>query len=230
MKFIISKILKKIIHIRSIFFPSEIQKEFKRWIKDGGDYNNRFNYPLKSDSIVFDIGGFKGQFASDLYSRVPCKIFIFEPIAKYSSEISKRFKLNKDITTFDFGLSNASKISKINILGDASSTERTINFYSANQQNIKLVDFVEFVKSKNIDEIDLLKINIEGGEYKLLRHIIDNNLHLKIKYFQIQFHKINKDSIIYKKQISNELSETHNCIFNYEFIWENWIRKDLDKI
>ena len=102
MKFIISKILKKIIDLRSIFFPSEIQKEFKRWIKDGGDYGNRFNYPLKSDSIVFDIGGFKGQFASDLYSRVPCKIFIFEPITKYASEISKRFKLNLDITTFDF--------------------------------------------------------------------------------------------------------------------------------
>ena len=230
MKYLISIIFNKIVALKSIFFPSPMQKEFKRWIKDGGDFYNRFNYPLKFNSIVFDVGGFKGQFASDLYSRTPCKIFIFEPIKEYASKISERFKFNPDILIFDFGLYNSNKISKINLLGDASTTERNTNINSADQQNIKLIDFIEFVKTQNIEEIDLIKINIEGGEYKLLRHIINNNFHEKIKYLQIQFHKVDKDSIIYKKQILNELSKTHNCVFNYEFIWENWIRKDIDKI
>ena len=35
---------------------------------------------------------------------------------------------------------------------------------------------------------------------------------------------------LFKNQIQNDLSETHNCLFNYEFIWENWIIKDIDKI
>ena len=227
---IISSIYNKFISLQFIFFPNSIQKEFKRWIKDGGDYNNRFNYPLQKNSIVFDVGGFEGQFASDIYSRTPCNIFVFEPVAEYAFKISERFKFNTDIKTFDFGLSNSNKKSKIYLLGDASSTERNINFYSSDQQKIKLVDFIDFVNDRGIDKIDLLKINIEGGEYNLLRHIIDNNYHTKIKYLQIQFHKINENSVFLKNQIQNDLSETHNCLFNYEFIWENWIIKDIDKI
>lgn len=229
MQYILLRIIRKLVTLQSIFFPNKIQKELKRYIKDGGDFKNRFNYPLKDNSIVFDVGGFNGQFSSDLFSRTPCKIFIFEPVAKYALRISERFKYNPNISTFDFGLSSVTKKSKINLLGDASSTEKKNNFFASDQVTIKLVDFIEFVDKQGILEIDLIKINIEGGEYDLLRHIIDNNFHIQIKYLQIQFHKINSDSISYKNRIINDLLKTHNCIFNYEFIWENWIRKDLDK-
>ena len=40
------------------------------------------------------------------------------------------------------------------------------------------------------DHVDLIKINIEGGEYELLEAILDNNLAKAFDNLQIQFHGI----------------------------------------
>jgi len=213
--------------IHSRFFPSQIQKEFIRWEKDGGDFSNRFNYSLDSSSLVFDIGGFKGQFASDLYSRKPCKIYIFEPIKKYSLMIQERFKHNKDIRVFNFGLSNISQITNINLLGEASSIEVNSNFLKSDQEQVELVDLMQFVNFHKINQIDVMKINIEGSEYDLLTHIINNEFQSKVKYFQVQFHKLNNDSSTERDKIRFQLMKSHHCIFSYKFIWESWIRLDL---
>ena len=36
------------------------------------------------------------EFASDLFSRMPCKIYIFEPVIEFAKQIEKRFKLTND--------------------------------------------------------------------------------------------------------------------------------------
>ena len=76
----IFKFFKK---VKSKLLPTYIEKETMRWERDGGDFELRFNYNLDENSIVFDLGGFKGNFSSDLYARMPCQIYIFEPIKKY---------------------------------------------------------------------------------------------------------------------------------------------------
>ena len=42
----------------------------------------------------------------------------------------------------------------------------------------------DYIKGK----IDLLKINIEGGEYEVLENLIENDLIKNIDNIQIQFH------------------------------------------
>ena len=54
------------------------------------------------------------------------------------------------------------------------------------------MDIVEFVDSEKITEIDLLKINIEGGEYDVIPRLLDTKMINKIKYIQIQFHMLEK--------------------------------------
>ena len=103
MKTIIKRLAKKLIkHTISFSRP----KELRRWHEDGGDFKLRYNYPLNKNSIVFDLGGFQGDFASELYSRTPCIIYIFEPVKKFQLTIKNRFKLNKMIYVFPFGLSS----------------------------------------------------------------------------------------------------------------------------
>lgn len=41
---------------------------------------------------------------------------------------------------------------------------------------------------KYIDDIGLMKINIEGGEYELLERMIELGIINKVKDIQIQFH------------------------------------------
>lgn len=75
-----------------------------------------------------------------------------------------------------------------------------------------------------IKNINLLKINIEGGEYDLLEHIIQHNLQEKIENIQVQFHKNIDDSECRRKNIQQLLKKTHVLTYNYDFIWENWQR------
>ena len=39
------------------------------WVRDRGDQTLRLDYDLAAASIVFDLGGYEGQWASDIFGR-----------------------------------------------------------------------------------------------------------------------------------------------------------------
>ena len=59
---------------------------------------------------------------------------------------------------------------------------------------ITLKDIFEFMNEKSIKNLDLIKINIEGGEYQVLNRLIDTNLVKNIKNILVQFHDIDSSS------------------------------------
>ena len=198
------------------------KNDFDKWISDRGDEILRLNYNLNKESIVIDAGGYKGEWSEKIYQKYGCKIFIFEPIKKYFDLVSEKFKNNNNIKVFNFGISNESKELEIYHSDDASSVFLKTEF----SEKIKLENFIEFIKLKNISEIDLMKINIEGGEYELLDEILKQNIQNKIKNIQVQFHRFIPDCIEKRNNIRNALSKTHNLTYDYEFVWENWKIKD----
>jgi hypothetical protein len=70
--------------------------------------------------------------------------------------------------------------------------------------------------------VDLIKINIEGDEFPLLKNLIDNNKTNLFKDIQVQFHQFIPDSINKRNWIREKLSLTHTLTYDYEFVWENW--------
>jgi hypothetical protein len=83
--------------LRVSFFPTEHDKELKRWYQCDRDEELRYAYPLTDDSLVIDLGGYKGQWASDIYARYNCRVFIFEPVKVFHEKIKNRFKENNKI-------------------------------------------------------------------------------------------------------------------------------------
>ena len=51
--------------------------EAARWFRDKGDETLRLDYPLTQESIVFDLGGYHGDFAAAVYERYGCKVYLF---------------------------------------------------------------------------------------------------------------------------------------------------------
>jgi hypothetical protein len=78
-----------------------------------------------------------------------------------------------------------------------------------------------------IGEIDLMKINIEGGEYKLLDRMIETGLHLRCKRIRVQFHEWMPESHARYQRIRAGLSRSHDLEWYYSFVWESWVRKDV---
>lgn len=197
---------------------SSHQLMVRKWFADGGDSKFRFNYDLDDESIVLDLGGYRGQWASDLYSRYRCNIFIFEPVGYFVEQIRARFKKNNQIEIFPYGIGGKTRSEKIHISGDGSSIFGT----SKTVEDIKIVDVKEWINKKKIGKIDLAKINIEGGEYELLERLIETNMIGVIKNIQVQFHNISHSSCYQMEQIQKELRKTHVPTYQYKFVWENW--------
>ena len=218
---IIARVLRKIARILdpATNQPEKEHVSYNKWVKDSGDKTHRLNYGLNQKSIVFDLGGYEGQWASDIFSKYQCTIFIFEPYSIYADNIKKRFELNPCIHLFPFGLSSSNSSSELYISDDASSIYKRATGSSV---SIKLVSFTDFVNENKISQIDLIKINIEGGEYDILENLIARGWIKNIKNIQVQFHDFVPDAYQRMKAIQGALEKTHQLTYQYEFIWENW--------
>ena len=219
-------LIKKVVnHIKRRISPSQHQLMVEKWWADGGDYALRFHYDLDENSMVLDLGGYEGQWASDLFGRYRCSIFIFEPVTSFANRISKRFNKNDKIQVLPYGLGSNSRFDKIRISADASS----IFGKSGRLEKIEIVDVKDWLEKNLTDNqhIDLMKINIEGGEYELLDRLIETQLINFVENVQVQFHQISPNSLSHMQRIQADLMKTHKPTYQYKFVWENWTRKEI---
>lgn len=214
---------KTIRRLQVALFPTKQNKEVMRYFADGGDDAFRFDFDLNDESLVLDLGGFQGQWASDIYSRYKCRILVFEPVKMFADKISERFKNNTAIEVFCIALGAKKRKEIIGLCQDGSSTFNK----AATKETIEFEDVKDFLVDHNIKDIDLIKINIEGGEYELLTRLVETGLIKNIKQMQIQFHDVGQDSELQMRKICSELTKTHRPTFQYKFVWENWVRNDV---
>ncbi|NTE04802.1 FkbM family methyltransferase [Agrobacterium tumefaciens] len=194
----------------------------KPWFDDNGDNTLRINYDLNINSIVFDLGGYQGDWSSKIFDKYCCHIHIFEPVVFYAENIKKRFEQKSSITVYPFGLGSTTMKSKLFMDEDSSSLYKP----TSEGMDVKIVCVTDFLISKNIKSVDLIKINIEGSEFDLLEHLIQEDA---LKYFrniQVQFHDFFPDARIRMEAIQRQLKKTHSLTYQYEFVWENWKLND----
>lgn len=200
--------------------------ERTRWYKDKGDDNLRYNYNLTKKSIIFDIGGYLGEFSEKISKKFDSKIYLFEPNLNFYEKCLNKFKNNEKIKCFDFGLGKINGEFSLSDNNESSSTIRISE--KVKTKKIKIRRISDVVQELNIDKIDLMKINIEGGEYDLLFFLFEKNLISKIDNIQIQFHNFVPDAKKNREEIINLLKKTHKNDWSYYFMWENWSLK-IDK-
>ena len=196
-------------------------KEIALWWENKGNETHRLNYDLDGKSVVFDLGGFEGQWASDIFSKYVCSIYIFEPYEIFAKNIEQRFKKNDSIKVFPLALAHHNGNASFLVSSDDSS----MYIKSDKTVPIKLIKASEFIAQNQILKIDLLKINIEGSEYDLLDHLIDSGTILIIENIQVQFHNFYPDALNRMLKIHKSLMITHELTWQYKFVWENWQKK-----
>lgn len=201
-------------------FESQQEKRVQPWLLINGDKTLRLDYDLDEDSIVFDLGGYEGQWASDIYSKYCCNVHVFEPVGEFAFNITNRFSKNPRIQVFPFGLAPRDSSEQITVSKDGSSIfNKQISSF---KETITLVGIENFLVKFNIRHIDLLKVNIEGGEFDLLEYLINTDIVSRISNIQVQFHDFVPNARERMEQIQHRLAETHKLTYQYEFVWENW--------
>jgi len=209
--------------VRDRFLYGPREKLVIDWLAHKGDITLRIDYDfLAQDSLAFDLGGYCGQWASDLYSRYECRIYVFEPIVQYADFIRKRFHRNPKVSVFPFGLGPNTEEKLIKVSEDASST------YSKDADTpIHIEEFIAFIQREGITDIDLMKVNTEGGEYDILPYLISTGYIAHIRALQVQFHVYSEADKQRAEAIRRDLEKTHASDYSYAYVWEGWSLKQM---
>lgn len=202
-----------------IYFLNKIkgtEDYFVKWVYDNGENQYKTNYPLDSDSIVVDVGGYKGYFSDRIVALYNPKIVIFEPVKEYYSYLKKRYKNNNKVQVLNCGLSDKSSKQKIYLSGDSSSLFKR----SSKTEEVVLKEAANILKKYNT--IDLMSINIEGAEYQLLDHLIKTGIIKKINFLQVQFHQFIPNSKNLRRLLIRKILKTHGIGYSYPYVWESF--------
>jgi FkbM family methyltransferase len=208
---------------RQFILRDPFLREVNRWFKARGDETLRLNYPLTPESIVFDLGGYHGDFAAAIHERYGCTVYVFEPVPSFYQKCVDRFQGNEKIICLNYGLSSREEQLNITLAENASSfsLQHTIGAV----QLVQLRSVVECIRLLNIEKIGLMKINIEGGEFDVLPALIKSGQINIVKQLQVQFHNFVEHAVDRRSEIRTELEKTHVEMWNYEFVWESWALK-----
>jgi len=197
-----------------------VLREAMRWRREQGDGRLRLDYPLDRDSIVFDVGGYLGDFAAQIQQRYGCRVFVFEPVRKFFDHCVQRFIDLPQVRCFNYGLSAVA--GRFAITQEADGSSLTKASQSGPHEWVEVRRFADVVEELGLARIDLLKLNIEGGEFDVLPHLIDSGLMQRVRFLQVQFHNFVPDAVNRRERIRERLRHTHDEMWNYPFVWESW--------
>ncbi|RBI77147.1 FkbM family methyltransferase [Roseovarius sp. TE539] len=194
---------------------------FRLWKKENGqsrllDYNG-----LPEGAVVFDFGGFKGEWTDTVLGQQPeCSIHVFEPHPGFAERLVTKYRGDSRVFVHGFALGSRDGTLRLSDAGDASSA---VAGHEGGFE-ARVMSVTEFFGSNEISGIDLAKCNIEGGEYDLLPALINGGFIRRIRRLQVQFHLFEQALVAERDTIRRQLAESHDCEWCYPFVWEEWIR------
>lgn len=194
-----------------------------RWQQEHPGNQVLYEHPIREDGCVIDLGGFRGDFSAEVLARYRCRVLIFEPVPGYAKRISERFANNPAARVIDAGLAAEDATLPMHVAGESTSQ------YKQNGESIeaRLLRFDDTLTGLGVERIDLLKVNIEGGEFDLLDWIVQSDWADRIDRLIVQFHDFVPEAEARRERLIRALGQTHEPYFGVPFVWEGWSRRGL---
>lgn len=197
--------------------------DHRRFLEEDPWDMKRVTYPLDSESLVVDVGGYTGDWAMRIYALYSCYLDIYEAHPVLAAKTAANFGDNKKVRVMRYGLGNTD--CTIKLYGDGMNAS-----YFANSTGT--IHEVEIKKASNVfnelygnRHIDLLKVNVEGAEYDIFPDLLANFDMAKVGNVLIQFHRNVAGHEQKRAEICAVLEKTHKRDWNYDYIFESWSRR-----
>jgi FkbM family methyltransferase len=160
--------------------PRELYGVFKEiFLQDFYKVDNLVKF-IPENAVVVDVGANAGYFSMFILSKIKgAKIYAFEPVDKNFNLFNKNKSFNQKLVgqlhlfkkaltgsvtgKIDFFVDNSENNNSVigSIYGDFSRDNNAV-------QQSDAISLIDFMKSENINRIDLLKLDCEGSEYPIL--------------------------------------------------------------
>lgn len=151
--------------------------------------------------IIFDLGANVGGFTVELAKKYPnATIYAFEPVKVTFERLVTNTKSYFNVKTFNIGLSNITQnnvpigMPEIPAHKTHNYGRSTINDFKGEPIDyINLVNFSEWCTKTNIFP-DMMKIDVEGCEYDILKNAHDSNILKNVKIVYIEINNVYSSS------------------------------------
>jgi len=200
-----------------------------KFFRDGG--NELIYQSIETDAkkplLVYVFGGYLGDSSQSwLKTQRPEKLHVFEPVPVYANRISERFRGDDAVSVHVFGIGTEDKKATFVMAGQA-----TTDIHGSRSSQVSPGEKVEVIfrnpsalgpilGGKNRTRV--LEINIEGGEYDLIRVLSKEDLIQEFTHLFVQFHEL-PDSTTKELASCREILElTHELVWSYEMVWDYW--------
>jgi len=121
--------------------------------------------------VVFDVGANIGQSADRYRLTYPnARILCFEPVSTTFQELNRRVATWRQVETYHLAFGSTAGPKSIHINSDPiSSVNSFVNAFDGDLKEVVQVQTLdEFCLKNSIDNVDLLKIDVEGFEYEII--------------------------------------------------------------
>jgi FkbM family methyltransferase len=117
-------------------------------------------YKVTKGDIIVDIGASSGPFTHSILNKEPKHVYCLEPQKNLYKTLSLNFKSNNNVTCINKGISDVDGNAVFNGLYESDGYQTGSAPTLADS-----IKFKTLIDDNDIKEIDLLKIDCEGGEY-----------------------------------------------------------------
>lgn len=183
-----------------------------------------YEAPLKKGDVVLDVGAYHGHWARRVYELYQSRIYMYEPDISSVARLRTMFTDNDDVELREYGL--GARNAELEMIQKGMGS----GFYgsdSPGQEKITVPvrDIAGELDALGHEQVDLIKLNIEGGEYDVMERLIETGWLPRVRIFMIQFHEWFDGAHRRHRRIHKALRQTHEVVWRYPFVWEQWVRK-----
>jgi FkbM family methyltransferase len=183
-------------------------------------------FELDERGVVLDIGAFDGEWSHQIATRYGATIHAFEPNPAASTKLRDRLGGLPNVVAHHYGLGGRDQQAVLTLAGPGSSIygvdagDAELDTVTVTIRDVALV-----LAELGVDRIDLLKVNIEGGEYDLFDRLIGCGRLPRVRLVLVQFHEWHPHAYRRRRAIRKVLRRSHDEVWNYPFVWELWRRR-----
>src|SRR5574341_287535 len=185
--------------------------------------------PLTPDSLFLDVGGYEGMHTQAIHEEYDCNIICFEPAQKAFKILEGKFYGIKKIQLEPLALSDetgkAILYHKSNLDGNSlyRSLLKITDDRHLETEEVDTVDFVTYLTQNRISSVELIKLNCEGAEWRIMNSLIKSNKLRMLRQILVQWHASATTPDI-EKIVKEQLQITH-FVNQYHPTWEIWTKR-----
>ncbi len=182
-----------------------------------------YNIGIKKNDTVIDVGANIGAFTTFAAKKsIDGNVFSFEPEKSNFRQLQKNVRLNKlkNVVIYNLGVNKSKGLAQLFVSNNNGASHSLCNSGTNEIQTIHCITLADIFDKCNIDNIDVLKLDVEGAEYDIL-FSTPVKIFRKIDRIILEFH----DNINLKYNYKGLISFLENTDFKVTMLSPNWFIK-----